>query len=72
MIDEVEVLYEFQKMEEATEEEVNQKYNKAVEEIDDVEFRTTLDKPEDELSCILQINAGAGGTESCDWAEDAL
>lgn len=69
MIDEVEVLYEFQKMEEATEEEVNEKYNKAVEIIDDVEFRTTLDKPEDELSCILQINAGAGGTESCDWAE---
>lgn len=69
MIDEVEVLYEFQKMEEATEEEVNEKYNKAVEVIDDVEFRTTLDRPEDELSCILQINAGAGGTESCDWAE---
>ncbi len=69
MIDEVEVLNEFQKMEEATEEEVNEKYNKAVEVIDDVEFRTTLDQPEDELSCILQINAGAGGTESCDWAE---
>ena len=72
MIDEVEVLYEFQKMEEATEDEVNEKYNKAVEVIDDVEFRTTLNRPEDELSCIMQINAGAGGTESCDWAEMLL
>lgn len=72
MVDEVEVLYEFQKMEEATEDEVNEKYNKAVEVIDDVEFRTTLNRPEDELSCILQINAGAGGTESCDWAEMLL
>ena len=69
IIDEVEVLYEFQRMEEATEEEVNEKYDKAVAVIDDVEFRTTLDRPEDELSCMLQINAGAGGTESCDWAE---
>lgn len=69
MIDEVEVLYEFQKMEEATEEEVNEKYDKALAVIDDVEFRTTLDRPEDELSCMLQINAGAGGTESCDWVQ---
>lgn len=69
MVEEVEVLYEFQKMEEATEEEVHTKYEKAVEVLDDVEFRTTLDQPEDELSCILQINAGAGGTESCDWAQ---
>lgn len=69
MIDDVEVLYEFQKMEEATEEEVNEKYIKAVAIIDDVEFRTTLDQPEDELSAILEINAGAGGTESCDWSE---
>lgn len=72
MIDEVEVLYEFQKMGEASEDEVNEKYNKAVAVIDDVEFRTTLNRPEDELSCIMQINAGAGGTESCDWAEMLL
>lgn len=37
--------------------------------IEDVEFKTTLNKQEDELSCILEINAGAGGTESNDWAE---
>lgn len=72
MLDEIEVLDEFQKMGEATVEEVDQKYDKAVAIIDDVEFRTTLDQPEDELSCLLQINAGAGGTESCDWAEMLL
>jgi peptide chain release factor 2 len=36
-------------------------------ELDDIEFRTTLDSPEDQLNCILEINAGAGGTEACDW-----
>lgn len=68
-IDDVEVLYEFQKMEEATEEEVDAKYALAVEAVDDMEFRSTLNKEEDELSCILEINAGAGGTEACDWAQ---
>jgi peptide chain release factor 2 len=36
--------------------------------MEDVEFHSTLNKPEDELGAILEINAGAGGTESCDWA----
>jgi len=40
--------------------------------VDDVEFRSTLNEPEDELSCILEINAGAGGTESCDWSDMLL
>ncbi len=40
--------------------------------LDDVEFRSTLNHPEDVLSCILEINAGAGGTESCDWSEMLL
>jgi peptide chain release factor 2 len=39
-----------------------------VDIVDDVEFRSTLNNPEDEMSCILEINAGAGGTESCDWS----
>lgn len=72
MVEDVEVLYEFQKMGESSEEEVQSKYEHAVGVIDDVEFRTTLDRPEDELSCILEINAGAGGTESCDWSEMLL
>lgn len=54
---------------EASEEEVEQRYNEVLAIIEDVEFRSSLDKPEDQLSCILEINAGAGGTEACDWAE---
>ena len=67
--DELEVLYEFQKEGEASEEEVNAQYKKSLAIVEDVEFRSTLDQEEDELSCLLEINAGAGGTEACDWAE---
>ena len=63
------MLLEFFDAGESTEEELDAAYEKAVEIVDDVEFRSTLNQQEDELSCILEINAGAGGTESCDWAE---
>lgn len=62
-------MLEFQREGEATEAEVDQKYNELLETLDDIEFRTTLDQPEDALNCILEINAGAGGTEACDWTE---
>jgi peptide chain release factor 2 len=62
-------MMEFQAEGEVTEEEVDITYAKTLELIEDVEFRSTLDHPEDELSCVLEINAGAGGTESCDWSE---
>lgn len=68
-VEEAEVLLEFQKEDEATEADVDQQYEKAVEAIEDLEFRSTLNQPEDELGCVLEINAGAGGTEACDWAE---
>lgn len=71
-IDELEVLYEFYREEEVTEEELNAQYDKTLAAVDDLEFRSTLNKEEDELSCLLEINAGAGGTESCDWAEMLL
>lgn len=69
VIDDSEVLLEFQKEGEASEEEVDEKYGEAIEVIEDLEFRSTLNQPEDELGCILEINAGAGGTEACDWAD---
>ncbi len=37
--------------------------------IEEAEFKSTLNQPEDELPAVLQINSGAGGTESQDWAE---
>jgi len=61
-------LEEFRKEGEATEEEVETAYEKAVNLLEDLEFRSTLNRPEDELGCILEINSGAGGTESDDWS----
>src|SRR5712691_766835 len=56
----------------ATEEETKTAYQKALQQVDDAEFKSTLDKPEDEMPAVLQINSGAGGTESQDWAEMLL
>ena len=63
------VLFEFWKEGEATEEEVKEAYNKANTAIDEAEFKSTLNEPADALPAVLQINSGAGGTESQDWAE---
>ncbi len=67
--EELEILYEFYREGEVEEIELNAQYDKTLAELEDLEFRSTLNKTEDELGCILEINAGAGGTESCDWAE---
>jgi peptide chain release factor 2 len=72
VIDDLGVLLEFFDAGETTEEELDAAYQRAVEIVDDVEFRSTLNQPEDEMSCILEINAGAGGTESCDWSDMLL
>jgi len=63
------VLFDFWKEGEATEEEVKEAYQQANAAIEDTEFKSTLNQPEDELPAVLQINSGAGGTESQDWAE---
>lgn len=64
---ELEVLFEFFKEGEGTEEEVNASHDASLQAIEDLEFQQMLDKEEDRLSCILEINSGAGGTESQDW-----
>jgi peptide chain release factor 2 len=63
------VLHEFWKAGDATEEETKAAYDKASQLIDEAEFKATLNEPEDELPAVLQINSGAGGTESQDWSE---
>ena len=68
VIDDLDVLLEFCDAGEITEEELEIKYQEALLVIDDMEFKSTLNRPEDELSCYIEINAGAGGTESCDWS----
>src|SRR6202008_4656910 len=66
------VLFDFWKAGDASEEEVKAAYDTALQQIEDAEFKSTLNKPEDELPAVLQINPGAGGTESQDWAEMLL
>ena len=66
------VLFEFWKNGDATEDETKQAYEAALKALEDTEFKSTLNQPEDELPAVLQINPGAGGTESQDWAEMLL
>ena len=54
---------------EVTEAEINKSFNELLISVEDMEFKMMLSKKEDKMSAILQITAGAGGTESCDWAE---
>ena len=68
LISELEVLIEFQQEGEVSEEEVEQQYKKALNTLEKMEFKNMLSEEGDELPAVLQITAGAGGTESCDWA----
>lgn len=65
-------LFDFWKAGDATEEETKEAHVMAMGYIEEAEFKSTLNKPEDELTAVLQINPGAGGTESQDWAEMLL
>ena len=71
-VEDLEVLNEFLKEGEGTDADVDAQYDRALSAIEDLEFRSTLNKPEDELGCILEINSGAGGTESDDWSSMLL
>ena len=63
------MLFDFWKEGEGSEEEVKAAFAKAQQALEEAEFKSTLNQPEDELPAVLQINSGAGGTESQDWAE---
>jgi peptide chain release factor 2 len=62
------VIFDFYKEKEATLEEVQHTFDEAQKAIEDLEFKNMLSEEGDALSAVLQITAGAGGTESCDWA----
>lgn len=67
-VEEVALGLEFYELGELDEAELDTMYAKAVKVLEDLEFRNMLSGEEDQLSAVLQITAGAGGTESCDWA----
>ena len=62
-------MIEFQEIGEATSDEVHAQYLELMQMVEDLEFKNMLQSEEDHLGCVLEINAGAGGTESCDWAQ---
>lgn len=68
-IEDLLVVYEFYDNDEASEEELDSQFASAIALVEKLELRNMLSNEEDRLSAILQINAGAGGTESNDWAE---
>lgn len=67
-LDELEVILEFLQEGEGSQEEAEARHKETVELIEELEFKNMLSDEGDSLSAVLQITAGAGGTESCDWA----
>jgi len=69
LTEDAEVIFEFFKEGEGTQDQVEVSFSKAQIATEDLEFRNMLSEEGDDMSAVLQITAGAGGTESCDWAE---
>ncbi len=67
-VEDLEILKEFYEEGDVSEEEIDGQYAKVLQWLDDLEFKNMMSSEEDQLDAIIQVNAGAGGTESCDWA----
>jgi len=63
------VLYEFHEAGDVGEDELENEYDRAAKAIEELEFKKMLSKEEDQLGAVVEINPGAGGTESQDWAD---
>ena len=68
LIEDLKVFYEFYKADEISAQELEEHLEKTVAHIEKLEFKNMLSEEGDNLSAVLQITSGAGGTESCDWA----
>jgi len=68
-VDELQLAYDFYREEVATEEEVDEAYRHAYEQVETLEMKNMLSKEEDKLGAVIKIVAGAGGTEAQDWAD---
>jgi len=67
--EDIHVLFDFYKEGEVEAEEIEMQFEKAIAFVEDIEFKNMLSEEGDSFSAVIQITAGAGGTESCDWAE---
>ncbi|WP_192820096.1 peptide chain release factor 2 [Rufibacter sp. LB8] len=68
-VEDVEVLFDFYKEGDVSEEDINKEFKAAEEVVEALEFKRMLSNEEDQLGAVLEVNSGAGGTESQDWAE---
>lgn len=68
IIQDLDVLYEFYSADEVSEDEIKAEYKKAQTAVEELELKKMLSSEEDQLNAVLEINPGAGGTESNDWA----
>ncbi|MCH1557656.1 MAG: peptide chain release factor 2 [Flavobacteriaceae bacterium] len=69
LTEDLEVIYDYYKEGEIEEKELKTAFKSCVEHIENIEFKNMLSSEGDEMSAVIQITAGAGGTESCDWAQ---
>lgn len=67
-IDDAAVMLDFFQTGDAAEADLKEQYSVALQKLEELEFKNMLSSEEDQLNAVLQITAGAGGTESCDWA----
>ena len=70
--EELQLAYDYVKEGIVSEEEVDEAYGNAIQLVESLEFRNMLRQEADQMSCVLKINSGAGGTESQDWASMLL
>ena len=68
LMEDTQVLFDFWQSGDATEAEMQEQFDLCVNAIEDLELKNMLKTKEDQLNAVMQITAGAGGTESCDWA----
>ncbi len=68
-MEDLEVLNEFHEAGQVSDEELEKDYRKVFKAVEELEFKKMLSKEEDQLSAMIEINPGAGGTESQDWAD---
>lgn len=69
VFDDLSVIKEFAEAGEASDEELESQFQKALIAVEELEFKNMLSAEEDQMNCVININSGAGGTESQDWAE---
>ncbi len=71
-VEDAAVMYDFFQSGDANEAELKEQYEITLKKVEELEFKNMLSSEEDQLNAVMQITAGAGGTESCDWASMLL